>query len=96
MPFTCALGVSAACGEHWDAAEAHFAQAAREAAEMRFVVMQDEVRRWHAWMLLARRASGDVERERTLLGEAVSHARALALPRRTLIYEALLLRQAEV
>jgi tetratricopeptide (TPR) repeat protein/tRNA A-37 threonylcarbamoyl transferase component Bud32 len=90
MPFTCALGVTAACGERWDAAEAHFAQAAREAAEMRFVVTQDEVRRWHAWALLARRGPGDVERARTLLGEAVSRARSLALPRRLRLCEALL------
>jgi hypothetical protein len=41
-------------------------------------------------MLLSRRASGDVERARTLLGEAVSRARSLALPRRLRLCEALL------
>jgi tRNA A-37 threonylcarbamoyl transferase component Bud32/tetratricopeptide (TPR) repeat protein len=86
----CAAGIAAACGERWDDAEVHFEGGAREAARMRFRVAADDVRRWHAWMLLSRRASGDVARARAMIGEGLADVRRLALPWRTRLYEALL------
>ena len=41
-------------------------------------------------MLLTRRASGDVERARTLLFEGIADARRLALPWRLRLYDGML------
>ena len=94
-PFECAAGIAAACCENWDVAEAHFARAARETAEMRFVVSEIDVRRWHAWMLLARRAPGDVGRARAMLEHALADARGLGMPWRVRLSESLL-RESEL
>ena len=86
--FECAAGIAAACGERWDLAEAHFERAMREAVEMRFVVSEIDVRRWHAWMLLSRRANGDVERARTLIETALSDVRRRGMPWRVRLFDA--------
>jgi len=64
-------GIAAAAGERWDAAERHFERALRAANEMPHVPEQADVRYWHAWMLHARNAAGDVERARVLIEEAL-------------------------
>jgi len=66
-----AAGIAAAAGERWDDAEEHFERALRAANEMPHVPEQADIRYWHAWMLLARRAAGDVERSRAMLEEAI-------------------------
>jgi hypothetical protein len=38
---------------------------------MPHVPQQADIRYWHAWMPLARRAAGDVERSRAMLEEAI-------------------------
>ena len=44
-------------------------------------IMQPEVRRWYARMLIDRNGSGDKERARTLLDEAVEMYGQLGMPR---------------
>ena len=64
-----AIGRSA--DERWEDAERHFERALRTANEIPHVPEQADIRYWHAWMLLARHAAGDVERARVLLEEAL-------------------------
>jgi eukaryotic-like serine/threonine-protein kinase len=75
-------GIAAAAGERWEVAEEHFTNAMALADEMPHVIGQGEIRRWHAWMLLARQAPGDVERAQTMLREAVEQFERLKLTRR--------------
>jgi tetratricopeptide (TPR) repeat protein len=64
-------GIAAAAGARWEDAEFHFESGSRIADEHPHVAEQADVRYWHAWMLLERRAVGDVERARVLLNEAM-------------------------
>jgi len=64
-------GIAAAAGERWEDAERHFERALCVANDMPHVPQQADIRYWHAWMLLARRAAGDVERARVMLQEAI-------------------------
>ena len=80
--FECSAGIAAACGAQWDKADAHFVNALRTAMTVPHVPAQAEVRRWHAWMLLARGAQGDVERARPMLNEAIAINERIGLPRR--------------
>jgi hypothetical protein len=48
------------------------------------------VRRWYAWMLLDRDASGDREKARTLLTEAIAMYRQIGMPKHVEMAEALL------
>ena len=90
LMFQCTAGIAAACAEQWDLAEAHFSEAAREVESLRFIILRGDVQRWHAWMLLSRRGSGDVARARTMLEAAIADARRLQLPWRTRLCESLL------
>ena len=65
------LGISAACGRQWEAAELHFRTALEQAHELPFRTEQPEVRRWYAWMLLERDEPGDREEAHRLLHEAI-------------------------
>lgn len=89
LMFGCTAGIAATCSEQWDLAEAHFEEAARQAESLRFIVLRGDVQRWHAWMLLSRRGSGDVERARAMLEDAIADARRLGLVWRVRICEAL-------
>jgi len=64
-------GIAAAAGARWEDAECHFESGLRLANEHPHVAEQADVRYWHAWMLLERRAAGDAERARVLLAEAM-------------------------
>ena len=74
-------GIAAACGEEWDTAQVHFEIALREADEMPHKIAQPDARRWYAWMLIDRDASGDRDKARTLLGEAVEMYQAIGMPK---------------
>jgi hypothetical protein len=75
-------GIAAAAGGQWALAEQHFENALHTAQTAPHVPAQGEVRYWHAWMLLTRRAPGDVERARMMLAEALAHYERLGLPHR--------------
>ncbi len=53
-------------------------------------VAAPDVRRWHAWMLLDRRAAGDVVRARALIGEAIAAYRELGMPMHVAMCDAML------
>ena len=71
---------SAACGEEWEAAEEYVGTALRQADELPHVMAQYDTRRWWAWMLLRRDETGDRERARTLLEEAIAGYQKLEAP----------------
>ena len=74
-------GTAAAAGGQWEEAEGHYRAALRQAQELPHRIAQPEVRRWYARMLLDRKASGDADRARTLLDEAVEMYGAIGMPR---------------
>ena len=78
--WACTTGIAAACAAEWEAAEGHFATALRQADEIPHVMAQFDTRRWWAWMLLRRDASGDRERAGELLEEAIAGYRKLEAP----------------
>ncbi len=82
--------IAAACGERWEQAERHFEVALRQAHEIPHRIAQPEVRRWWAWMLIDRDASGDRERARELLGEAIELYREIGMPKHLEIAERML------
>jgi hypothetical protein len=83
--------IAAACGAQWDVAEAHFVNALAVTARLPHVPAQVDARRWYAWMLLRRRAPGDAEHARALLGDAIALAEQYQLPRRERLARELLL-----
>ena len=76
-----AAGIAAASGEQWDAAEEHYRTGLRQTHEVPHRLMQPELRRWYARMLIDRNASGDRDKARTLLGEAVEVYQQIDMPR---------------
>jgi len=78
--WACTTGIAAACGAKWEAAETYFATALQQADEIPHVMAQFDTRRWWAWMLLRRDASGDRERARELLEEAIAGYQKLEAP----------------
>ena len=74
-------GIAAACGGRWQEAQHHFETALRQAHELPHKIAQPEVRRWYAQMLLDRNASGDCDKARTMLGEAVDMYQQIGMPR---------------
>ena len=79
MPET-AAGIAAACGRSWDAAEAHFRTALRYAREIPHKLEEPQIRYWYAKMLIGRSASGDRERARELLSDAIEGYRSIGMP----------------
>ena len=78
----CDCGIAAAAGERWDLAEMHFINALHTARTAPHLPAEADVLRWHAWMLLRRRAPGDEERAVSLLREAIAVAERVGLTRR--------------
>lgn len=74
-------GIAATAGDRWEQAEEHYQAALRQAHEIPYMIEQAEVRRWYARMLSERNRSGDRERARTLLHEAVTMYRHLGMPK---------------
>jgi tetratricopeptide (TPR) repeat protein len=74
-------GIAAMAGHQWDKAKEHYEIALRHAHEMPFRVAQPEVRRWYARMLIERNESGDKEKARTLLNEAIIMYKEIGMPK---------------
>ena len=74
-------GVSAAAGEQWDTAQEHFETAFGQARDIPHKLAQPEVRRWYAWMLIGRNGSGDQDKARALLADAIELYDALGMPK---------------
>lgn len=75
-------GIAAACGQHWETAQAHYETALKQAHDLPHRIAQPEVRRWYACMLVDRNQPGDMEKARTLLDEAVEMYDAIGMPKR--------------
>ncbi len=84
-----AAGIAAACGRDWAAAEEHYETALDQAHEMPHRIAQADIRRWYARMLLDRSGTGDRERARELLEEAIEVYRELGMPKHLAIAERL-------
>jgi len=78
--WACTTGIAAACASKWEAAETYFATALQQADEIPHVMAQFDTRRWWAWMLLRRDASGDRKRAAELLEEAIAGYQKLEAP----------------
>ena len=72
-------GVAAAAGGKWDLAEEHFQDALKQAHEIPHRLGQVDGRRWYARMLIDRGGSGDVEKARELMTEAIAGYRELGM-----------------
>ena len=74
-------GIAAASGEDWEAAEGHYRAGLQQAHDVPHRLMQPEIRRWFAQMLLDRNAPGDRDKARTLLGEATEMYQTIGMPK---------------
>jgi tetratricopeptide (TPR) repeat protein len=83
-------GVAAAAARQWEAAEAHFQIALRQAESFPHLVEQAEIRRFQAMMLLDRAAPGDREEAWTLLSKALESYQRIGMPRHIEIAQTLL------
>jgi tetratricopeptide (TPR) repeat protein len=82
-------GMAAAAARQWEAAEAHFRTALKQAESVPHRLEQAEIRRFHAMMLLDRSAPGDREEARRLLSEARETYTRIGMPRHVEITDAL-------
>jgi tetratricopeptide (TPR) repeat protein len=85
-------GIAAAAARNWQAAEAHFQTALRQAESLPTRLEKTEIRRFHAMMLIDRAAPGDREKAQTLLTEALESYQRIGMPRHLEITQALLRR----
>jgi tetratricopeptide (TPR) repeat protein len=83
-------GLAAAAGEQWDEAEAHFQIAMRQSVEFPYRLEQTEIRRFYGQMLIERNNTGDRDKARTMLGEAIEGYSKIGMPRHTDITRTLL------
>jgi tetratricopeptide (TPR) repeat protein len=95
LPMICrfsqtAAGIAATAARNWAAAGNHFRIAMRQAESYPNVVEQADIRRFHAVMLLDRAATGDREKARTLLKEALETYERIGMPRHWEITQTLL------
>jgi class 3 adenylate cyclase/tetratricopeptide (TPR) repeat protein len=74
-------GIAAAAGRRWDEAEEHFRIARAVADAMPNCMEQADLRRLQAKMYLERAESGDGERTRTLLEEALEEYERMGMPK---------------
>ncbi len=74
-------GIAAAAGRRWDAAEAHFRTALRQAEELPHLPEQAHTRRFFAEMLIERDLPGDRAEAARLISEAADLYRRLGMPR---------------
>jgi hypothetical protein len=74
-------GMSAACARDWDRAEAHFDEALRLSHGLPMRLEELDARRFYAQMLIARGRSGDRNRARDLLAQAVSEYVSFGMPK---------------
>jgi tetratricopeptide (TPR) repeat protein len=83
-------GIAATAAKDWGSAEQHFRRALRISAELPHRLEQPEVRRFYAQMLLERDSSGDREKARKLLDEAIDQYEQIGMPKHREMAEALL------
>jgi hypothetical protein len=84
-----AAGMAAAAGSNWEAAEAHFLTALKQAETLPHRPEQAHTRRFYAAMLLHRGAPGDRDHARRLLAEAEALYRAMRMRKHAAMAEAL-------
>jgi hypothetical protein len=87
-------GIAAAAAGRWETAERHFRTAAEQADGMGHVLELAELPRWRAQMLLWRSGAGDLEKARSLLGEARAAYAAIGMGRHLEVVDGLLARAA--
>jgi tetratricopeptide (TPR) repeat protein len=73
-------GMAAAAAREWEAAEDYFLTAMQHAESFPHRLEQAEIRRFHAMMLLDRAASGDHERARAFLNDALQSYERIRMP----------------
>ena len=73
-------GIAATAARDWPAAAAHFENALKQAEAIPHKLDQCEVRYWYGKMLAERSASGDRERARELLSDAIKGYRSIGMP----------------
>jgi hypothetical protein len=83
-------GIAAAAARQWETSEEHFRIALRQAESFPYILEQAEIRRFHAMMLLDRAASGDREKARTLISEALETYTRIGMRRHAELTQALL------
>jgi len=83
-------GIAATAGGDWAKAEEHYQSALSEAQALPHRIEQPEVRRWYADMLLQRDATGDRDKARELLQEAIAKYQELGMPKHVEMAEELL------
>jgi len=73
-------GIAATAARNWPGAAAHFEIALKQAEAIPHKLDQCEVRYWYAKMLVERSASGDRERAREVLSDAIKGYRSIGIP----------------
>jgi len=82
-------GLAAAAARQWEAAEDHFQIALQQAESFPYHLLQAEISRFHAMMLIDRSAPGDREKAQTLLREALKSYTSIGMPRHSEITQTL-------
>jgi hypothetical protein len=83
-------GLAAAAAHQWEAAEEHFQIAMNQAESFPDRLEQAEIRRFHAMILRDCSGSGDRQKARTLLSEALETYTHIGMPRHIEMARALL------
>jgi tetratricopeptide (TPR) repeat protein len=83
-------GIAAMAGEQYDKAQAHFEASLELAKRLSFVSELGDTRRWHAMMLLRRRAPGDRDMAQRLLHDAIVVYERNGMPKHVEMAQALL------
>jgi len=81
-PFRTIAGITACCAGDWTAAEKHHLCAIEQAGTAPYRHLSPVAREWYAQTLLERDATGDIEKARRLLTEAVEAYEASGFPGR--------------
>jgi len=74
-------GIAAGAGGQWDDSEQHFQEALRQAERLGQRMERPDILRFYAGMLIDRDGSGDRERARQLLEEAIKAYQQISMPR---------------
>ena len=85
-----AAGVAAFAGSRWEAAEAHFIAALRQAGSIPHRPEEAHTRRWYGQMLLERNGPGDRGQAEKVLHQAIEDYERMGMPRHRDLVAALL------
>ena len=83
-------GLAAGAARQWEAAEDHFRIAMQQAESLPDSLEQAEIQRFHAMILIDRTATGDREKARALLKEALETYTQIGMPRHIQMIQKLL------